>query len=93
MEMVPFKGIVCEKLAIATDSAGALQIEAQDVRFKGRGKPNVLALRQYIDGKRWSRMRTLPAVRGMPWLSSLSSYTLSLVMMVDPVDARRDWRV
>lgn len=93
MEMVPFKRIVCEKLAVATDSAGTLQIEAQDVRFKGRGKPNVLALGQYRDVKRWSGMKTLPAVRGMPWLSSLSSYTLSLVMMVDPVDARSDWRV
>jgi hypothetical protein len=93
MEMVPFKRIVCEKLAIATDSAGALQIEAQDVWLKGRGKSNVLALRQHRDGKRWSGMKTLPAVRGMPWLSSLSSYTLSLVMTVNPVDVTMDWRV
>jgi len=37
---------------MSTDSAGTLQIEAQNVWFEGRGKSNVLPLCKLIEGKR-----------------------------------------
>ena len=50
---MPFKRIIREEFAMSTDSAGALQIEAQHVRFEGRGKSNVLPMCKLTKGKRW----------------------------------------